>query len=376
MSNRCSYPRVDLSSNSISWTTSGSSETAQWTPLWTALTRSSCGCKLWMSCYCETGIFSWKKNINPCVIPNSLEDLGRFLYRNPPELCLLCVPKPSRTHQPSPEPCLQSAPQPSGTSSAICTRTLRNLISHLHRNPPELCLLCVPESSGTSSAIAGTVSGTSSAICTGTRQNLVCYLHRNHPEPSGSSSAICAGTVGNLISFLPRNPLEPHQLSAPERSGTFRNPPERSPEPRVAAAPDRTRAILGCRPHSKFCCWGIKLLFGKNMSYRYLPTTESRKKKQRLPTNPTCLFSALELTPKAKIWKPRCCPERSSSELTWMELPNLPEPSPERPRFSPHGESFFFNLIIRYVHHQFQIAQVHKCIYVCQNILNIIYNNN
>ena len=235
------------------------------------------------------------KKINPCVIPNSLEDLGKFLYGTLPNFVCYVYRNPPEPHQPSPEPCLQSAPQPSGTSSAICTRTLRNLISHLHRNPPErcllcvpnppepcllsapepsgtssaictrtrrnlishlrrnhlhrnppaLCLLCVPEHSGTSSAIARTVSGTSSAICTGTRRNLVCYLHRNHPEPSGSSSAICAGTVRNLISFLRRNPLEPHQLSAPEPSGTFRNPPEPSPEPRVAAAPDRTRAILG-----------------------------------------------------------------------------------------------------------------------------------
>ena len=143
--------------------------------------------------------------INPCVIPNSLEDLGMFLYRNPPELCLLCVPEPSRT------------------SSAICPATLQNLISFLVRNPPE--------------------------------------PHRPSAlEPSGTSSAICTGTVRNLISFLHRNPPEPHPpepclLSAPEPSetssaicaGTRRNlpePPEPSPEPGVAAAPDRTRAIL------------------------------------------------------------------------------------------------------------------------------------
>ena len=47
------------------------------------------------------------------------------------------------------------------------------------------------------------------------------------PEPSGTSSAICTGTLRNLISHLRRNPPEP------------------SPEPAVAAAPDRTRAILG-----------------------------------------------------------------------------------------------------------------------------------
>ena len=135
-----------------------------------------------------------------------------------------------------PEPHRPSAPEPSRTSSAICTGTRRNFLCHVYRNPPGPCLLSVPEPSGTSSA-----------ICTGTRRNLVCYLHRIHPEPSGSSSAICAGTVRNLISFLHWNPLEPHQLSAPEPSGTFRNPPEPSPEPGVAAAPDRTRAVLGAK---------------------------------------------------------------------------------------------------------------------------------
>ena len=148
---------------------------------------------------------TWKILEGFCT--GTLPNFVCYMYRNPPE------------------PCLLSAPEPSGTSSAICTRTRRNLISHLrrnhlhrnhlHRNPPELCLLCVPEHSGTSSAITGTVSGTSSAICTGTRRNLVCYLHRNHPEPSGTSSAFCTGTLWNLISFLHRNPLE--------LSGTLRN---------------------------------------------------------------------------------------------------------------------------------------------------------
>ena len=101
---------------------------------------------------------------NSCVIPNSLEDLGKFLYRNPPELCLLC------------------APDTSATLSAICTGTLWNLISILPQNPPEPCLLSAP-------------------------------------EPSGSLSAICTGRL--------------------------RNPPEPSPEPGVATAPDSTRAALG-----------------------------------------------------------------------------------------------------------------------------------
>ena len=159
--------------------------------------------------------------INSCVIPNSLEDLGRFFFRNHPELCLLSAPEPSSissaiyagtlrnlacylhrsplepsgtssAHQPSaPEPsrtssafCPEpSAPEPFGTLSAICTRTLRNfislcpetlrnLISHLHRNPPEPCLLSAPE-----------LSGTSSASCPGTVRNLISHLHRNPPEP-------------------------------------------------------------------------------------------------------------------------------------------------------------------------------------------------
>ena len=77
------------------------------------------------------------------------------------------------------------------TLLAICTvtRTLWNSISHLRQNPLEPCLLSAP-------------------------------------EPSGSSSAFCPGTLRNLSSHL------------------HRNPPEPSLEPGVAAAPDRTRAIL------------------------------------------------------------------------------------------------------------------------------------
>ena len=272
--------------------------------------------------------------INSCVIPNSLEDLGRILYRNPSELCLLCAtdtsatlsaivsaPEPSGTSPPAePEPsgtspaictktvrklvcflplshrtlhkpCLLSAPepsephQPSGTlqnlvcttpfktSSAICTGTLWNFISHLHWNPPELHQPSAPEPSGISSA-----------ICTRTLRNFISFLRHNPPElhqlcapePAGTLSAICTGRNSlelhqlsppepsgtsssapepyrNLISHLPRNTPERHQPSAPEPSGTssaictgtLRNPPEPSPEPGVATAPDRTRAILG-----------------------------------------------------------------------------------------------------------------------------------
>ena len=162
------------------------------------------------------------------MIPNSLEDFGRFLYRNPPQLRLLSAPEPSEPHQPSgtlqnlapdrSKPHQRSASEPSGTLVAICTRTLQNFISHLHRNPPQTCVLT-----------AAQPFGTSSAICSNPPE--LCCLPA--PEPSRTSSAIPAGNL---------------QLSAPEPSGTSylrRNPPEPSPEPSVAAAPDRTRAILG-----------------------------------------------------------------------------------------------------------------------------------
>ena len=169
-------------------------------------------------------LFAFKGTIkiNSRVIPNSLEDLGRI----PGTSSAICT----RTFW---------------TSSAFCPGTLRNLVCYLHRslpNPLEPHQLSAREPSGTSSA-----------ICTGTVRNLVRFLHRNPPEPhqpsapapSGTSSAICTGTLRNLISHLRRNPPEPHQPSAPEPSGTHRNPPEPSPELAVAAAPDRTRAILG-----------------------------------------------------------------------------------------------------------------------------------
>ena len=275
--------------------------------------------------------------INSCVIPNSLEDLGRFLYRSPPELdssatlpaiCtgtirnfmghlhrdppnLISHPEPSRTwpletssgicigtcrnfvcyvHRTAQQLCLLSAPEPSGTSWAICTGTLRTwsairnppepdpwrphqasapepssissaiyagtlrnlacylhrsplepfgthqLISHLHRNCPEPHQLFArnrlhrnPSEPYLQSAPE--LSGTSSACCSETLRNLISHLHRNPPEPcllsapepSGTSSASCPGTVRNLISHLHRNPLEPHQQSAPEGSGTLRN---------------------------------------------------------------------------------------------------------------------------------------------------------
>ena len=128
----------------------------------------------------------------PMCYPQQLRRSWNVLYRNPPELCLLCVPEPSRT------------------SSAICPATVRNLISFLHQNPPEPCLLSAPEPSEPCllnhpephQPSAPEPSGTSSAFCTGTLQNLVCYLHRN------LRNLVC-WTLRNLTSFLHRNPPEP-----------------------------------------------------------------------------------------------------------------------------------------------------------------------
>ena len=118
------------------------------------------------------------------------------LHRNPPELRLL------------------SALEPSGISSAICARTLCNLVSYLRRNPLE------PHQPS-----ALEPSGTSSAICAQTLQNLICTrtLH-NHPlsapELTLRNFSHLHRTLRNLISHLRRNPLEPHQPSALEPSGT------------------------------------------------------------------------------------------------------------------------------------------------------------
>ena len=206
------------------------------------------------------------------------QQLGRSwkvfdLPRNLLEPHQLSAPEPSGSHQLSapdpPGPCLLSGtlrnliscsrtssaicPGPT-TSSAICAGTLRNLIGHLPRNPPEPHQPSAPEPSGTSSA-----------ICTGTLWNRISHLHQNPlephqpsapepsaPEPSGTSLAICPETLWNLISHLHRNPLEFHQPSAPEPSGTLRNPPEPSPEPGVAAAPDRTRLFWAKDPIASF----------------------------------------------------------------------------------------------------------------------------
>ena len=220
---------------------------------------------------------SLQDKINSSVIPNSLEDLGRFLYRSPPELCLLCAPDSSATlsaictgtirnfmgHLHRDPPNLISHPEPSRTwpfetSSGICIGTLRNFVCYVHRTAQQLCLLSAPEPSGTSWAICtGTLrtwsairnppepdrsrphqasasepSGTLSAMCTGQLSNFACYLHRNHPElhgpsapgpseldqPSGTLQNL---TVRDLIKHLHRNPPELCLLCAPDSSATL-----------------------------------------------------------------------------------------------------------------------------------------------------------
>ena len=85
--------------------------------------------------------------------------------------------------------------------------------------------------------------GISQSICTRTLRNLTRYLHRNlrnRTEPSGASAGIFTRTLRNLTRYL-------HQI-----------PPERCPKPGVEAAPDRTGANLGQRPHSKVLLLGDK----------------------------------------------------------------------------------------------------------------------
>ena len=155
-------------------------------------------------------------------------NLACYLHRNPPNL--ISHPEPSRTlstphrskpHQPF-------APEPSGTSSAICTGTLRNFISHLHRNPPEFHQPSAPEPSGTSSA-------------TGTLQNFISHLHRNPPEPCLLSAPEPAGTLSAICTG--RNSLELHQLSPPEPSGTSSSAPEPSGTS-SAICPGKLRKVI------------------------------------------------------------------------------------------------------------------------------------
>ena len=94
-------------------------------------------------------------------------------------------------HQNSPEPHQPSALRPSGTSSTICTGTLRNLIRYLPRNSPEPHQPSAPE-----------LSGTSSAICTRTLRNLISHLHRKALEPSTTFSGTwCCSCTGSHQSY-------------------------------------------------------------------------------------------------------------------------------------------------------------------------------
>ena len=95
-------------------------------------------------------------------------DLICFLPRNPPEPWLICtgaLPNPPELHQ-------LSAPEPSGTSSAICTGTLRNFISHLHRTLRNLL------------------------------RNLVLQLHRIAPELFWAKDPIASFAVGEVLDLL------------------------------------------------------------------------------------------------------------------------------------------------------------------------------
>ena len=111
----------------------------------------------------DAGLVQNKLMCYPQQLRRSWKDFGH-LARN-----LLEPHQPSAREPSGPQ---LSAPEPSGTSSAICTGTLRNLISHLHRNPPE------PHQPS-----AAEPSGTSSAICTGTLRNFISHLRRSPPEP-------------------------------------------------------------------------------------------------------------------------------------------------------------------------------------------------
>ena len=220
-----------------------------------------------------------------CICTETLRNLTRYLHLNFLEPYRVPAPEPCAT---SPAICVETlwnltrhlylnflepyrvpAPEPCATSPAICVETLWNLTRYLHRNPPEPHQASAPEPSGTSTRYlhrnntvsapeqqvsASESSKTSPGIftetlrnltrytCTGTLQNLTSYMPQNLPEPHHE---ICTGTLQNLRKYS-------------ICTGTLWNPPEPCTEPGVEAAPDRTRANLGQRPHSKV------LLLGKN----------------------------------------------------------------------------------------------------------------
>ena len=178
---------------------------------------------------------AWKILEGFCT--GTLRNFVCYVQRTPQQLCLLSAPEPSATSPPS-------EPEPSGTPPAICTKTVRKRVCFLpicHRTLHKPCLLSAPEPSephqpsGTlPNLVCTTPFENSSAICTDTLWNFISHLHWNHlrrnppefhqpsaPEPSGTSSSFCATTLQNFISHLHRNPPEPHQPSAPEPSGTL-----------------------------------------------------------------------------------------------------------------------------------------------------------
>ena len=118
----------------------------------------------WFQSHTKHALINLKININSCVIPNSLEDLGEFLA--------IC-------------------PELSGTSSAICPGTCRNLISHLHRNPLEPHQLSAPEPSKTLSA-----------ICPGTLRNLISNLHQNCRDQMVPGSIPGGRILSRLLDML------------------------------------------------------------------------------------------------------------------------------------------------------------------------------
>ena len=137
-------------------------------------------------------------------------NLAYYLRRNPPNL--ISHPEPSAPHRSKPHQL--AAPEPSGTSSAICTKALRNFISFLRRilqnfishllwNPPEFHQPSAPEPSEPAEPCLLSAPD-------GTLWNFINFLHRNPPEPPAPECR------------------EPHQLSPPEPSGTSSSAPEPS----------------------------------------------------------------------------------------------------------------------------------------------------
>ena len=75
--------------------------------------------------------------------------------------------------------CQVSAPELSRTSTGICTGTLQNLTRYLHRNPPEPHQVSAPEPSGTST---GHLHRNPFGTLRNFARNLLLKLHRIAPE--------------------------------------------------------------------------------------------------------------------------------------------------------------------------------------------------